>query len=308
MRRPRLRLGLVLVLVFASGCSGLRSGGEGPAERTDNRLDGHGVSVRLPRAWDGRIAERGFPLPGATVVYAASFPLPARDDEPASKAQRAVRRGDVLVILSETLHNLSLPTTKPAIALNTRGVSVDQYFIANARAFALRATFGSKSPAKKLIRSVNALLASLTVERRNRPLTPAPDPVSASAKALPVSDPLSGAPAATLPRLAAKRPTSRAFRTTPAGTGHDVAVALGSALPETASRWPQHRLWGALGAGQRTRLAAAPMAQSPLLLSPLRGVSAGGRAATHPGRRPSCHARRASRPTKGRELVWPGLP
>jgi hypothetical protein len=183
MGRPRLRLGLVLVLVFASGCSGLRSGGEGPAERTDNRLDGHGVSVRLPRAWDGRIAERGFPLPGATVVYAASFPLPARDDEPASKAQRAVRRGDVLVILSETLHNLSLPTTKPAIALNTRGASVDQYFIANGRAFALRATFGSKSPAKKLIRSVNALLASLTVERRNRPLTPAPDPVPASALA-----------------------------------------------------------------------------------------------------------------------------
>lgn len=172
-----------MVLVLASGCSGLRSGEEGPAERTDNRLSGHGVSVRLPQGWGGRIAERGFPLPGATVVYVASFPLPARDDEAASKTQRAVREDDVLVILSETLHDLSLPSAKPEIALNTRGSSVDQYFSANGRAFALHATFGAKPPAKKLIRSVNALLASLSVERRKRPLTPAPDPVPASALA-----------------------------------------------------------------------------------------------------------------------------
>jgi hypothetical protein len=181
---------LLIVLLFAAvGCSGPSSGGGGPAAATRNRLSGHGLSVRLPHGWDGRIAERGFPLPGATIAYVASFPLPATDDEAASKAQNAVGRNDVLVVLSEMLRDVALPAEKPEIALGTRGASigrdsvVDQYFIANGRAFLLHATFGSKPPAKKLIRSVNALLASLSIERRTRPLRTAPDPAPASALA-----------------------------------------------------------------------------------------------------------------------------
>ena len=182
MRRPPHALAFLLLLLLVVGCRGSGSGGNGATAASAKHLVRHGIGVRLPRGWDGRIRARGFPLPGAAIVEVASFPLPTRDDEATSKAARALGRTDVLVVASETLADANLPPEKPQIALPMRGATrarhaaVDEYFIASGRAFALHATFGTTRPARNLIRRVNAVLASLTVQRRPRPLRPAPDP------------------------------------------------------------------------------------------------------------------------------------
>jgi hypothetical protein len=119
-------------------------------------------------------------------VYAASFPLPPGDDEAARLALRALGSNDVLVIVAEGLPESNLPVQKAAIPLNVRGASighhsvVEQYFVVSGRAFVLDASFGSKRPAKRLIRRVNALLASLSIEPRTTPLKAARDPAPAS--------------------------------------------------------------------------------------------------------------------------------
>jgi hypothetical protein len=182
MRRPLLRLGLVVGLAFVAACSARSSEDEAPPEPIGKRVTGLGIRIDLPRGWEGRISERGWPLPGAVLVHIASFPLPARDDDDASKARKAVGRNDVLLVLSEGLRGTTLPLERPRIEPGHRLASIgpyffiDQYFVASGRVFLLHATFGSKSPPKNLIRSVNAALASLSSEPRTRPLRPPPDP------------------------------------------------------------------------------------------------------------------------------------
>lgn len=183
------RLGLIVCLAFAAGCSGSGSSPERPAAPSPTRLTGLGLRIDVPRGWDGRIAERERLLPGAALVHVASFPLPAPDDEAASKAQAAIGGDDVLLTVSEALPGQALPLQTPRIGLHERGVSVgrytvvDRYFVEKGRAFLLHATFGAGPPPDELIRRLNRILASLTIEPRARPLSAAPDPAPAEALA-----------------------------------------------------------------------------------------------------------------------------
>jgi hypothetical protein len=181
---------LTLAVAFLAACTGVTSGREAPGEVTGKRPTGHGIRLDVPPGWDRRISKRGFPLAGAVIVWIASFPLPASDDEAVSKAEKAIGRNDVLLGLFETMHGMNLPLQRPRIEPGEeRGVSIgrysviDHYFVTNGRAFVLHATFGSKPPPKNLIRSVNAILTSFSIARRTRPLRPAPDPAPARALA-----------------------------------------------------------------------------------------------------------------------------
>ena len=170
--------GVLLAAALVAGCGSA-------GKPSGNRLTGVGLSVEVPRGWYGRVAKQGSPLPGAAIVYLASFPLPAGDDVAATRAERALGPNDVLLIVSETQRNQALPAQPRRINLDVRGASVgrhavvDQYFLASGRAFALHATFGSRPPQKRLIARIDVALASLQVERRGRPLRPAPDPAPA---------------------------------------------------------------------------------------------------------------------------------
>jgi hypothetical protein len=136
---------LAVVLALA-GCSGGGSRTDAPAEATGKRLSGHRITIQLPSGWDGRIADRGFPLSGAAIVHVATFSLPPGDDDWGSKARKAVGRNDVLLVLSETLPDPNLPAERARIEPGERRTAVDRYFVASARAFLLHATFGSRPP------------------------------------------------------------------------------------------------------------------------------------------------------------------
>jgi hypothetical protein len=172
---------LVVGIALMAACS---IGSEWTGEASERRLAAHGISIDLPPGWDGRISKRKWPLSGQAVVYFASFTLPARDDRPASKALRAMGRDDVLVGLYETPREMGVGSVKPRIEVDARGLlSIngvygpgDETFVAGGRAFILNSTFGRQHPSQRLIRSVNAVLASLRVAPRKRPLRLAADP------------------------------------------------------------------------------------------------------------------------------------
>jgi hypothetical protein len=185
--RAAIAPAVVVLVVALVGCSGGSSGTEAVTEATGSRLSGHGITIKLPPGWDGRIADRGFPLAGAANAHVASFPLPATDDVWGSKARKAVGRDGVLLVLSEGLLDRSFAREMPRIEPGVRLAVVDRrfvkedWFVATGRAFVLDVVFGSRSPPEKLVRRVDAVLASLSIARRTRPLKPAPDPAPRSA-------------------------------------------------------------------------------------------------------------------------------
>lgn len=182
-------LGLLAAVALLAGCSGGSSQTEVPAEATGKRLSGHGITIELPPSWDGRIADRGFPLSGAAIAHVANFSLPASDDDWATKARRAMGKAEVLLVLSEGLLDRSFAQAMPRIEPGVRLAAVDHrfakeyWFAENGRAFVLDVVFGSRLPSAKLIRRVDTVLGSFSIERRMRPLRPAPDPAPARALA-----------------------------------------------------------------------------------------------------------------------------
>jgi hypothetical protein len=175
----------VLAAAVAAGCSS-HARHEGARDLTIES-EKQAITVRLPPGWSGRITSRQFAYPDAAVVYLANFRLPNGDDEAATRAQRRLGRDNVLIIATEGPRIAGFPVQPRTIAVDTRGVPigghavVDQFFVVSGRGFLLHAVFGAKRPPAKLIRRVNAVLATLRAERRTQPLRPAPDPAPASA-------------------------------------------------------------------------------------------------------------------------------
>lgn len=182
---------LVLAAAVLSGCSAGGTDAEAQGDPAVTRLTGRGIALELPRGWHGRIGARSFPLPGATIVHVATFPLPSRDDDWGSGARKRIGRDDVLLVLSEGLLDESFAEERPRLERGVRLAPVEQrfltehWFAAGGRGFVLQAVFGSQQPSELLVRRVNALLASLAIKRRTRPLRPAPDPAPARAFAPP---------------------------------------------------------------------------------------------------------------------------
>jgi hypothetical protein len=179
------RLGTLVGVACLVGCSVVNGDSETTGEGSGKMLSAQGISIDVPPGWYGRISARGRPLPGAALLHVASFPLPRGDDDNASKARKAMGRSDVLLVLSEGLREANLPLESPRIEPGERLFSFgphfffDRSFVAAGRLFIFQATFRSRLPPKRLIRTVNAALASLAFEPRSKPLRPARDPAPA---------------------------------------------------------------------------------------------------------------------------------
>jgi hypothetical protein len=126
------------------------------------RLSAMGISVDLPRDWHGQVTERRDRVRGAAIVR--------------------MGRNGVLLELDETLRGGSMPPQ--SLRLDRRelhpssdGVTLDRYVETAGRAFALHATFRAKDPPARLFREANAVLARVSIEPRNQPVRPAPDPL-----------------------------------------------------------------------------------------------------------------------------------
>jgi hypothetical protein len=151
----------------------------------DGRIAALGVSVEIPPGWDGRIADRGWPLPGAPIAHLASFDLPDGDDPDGRRARGAMGADDVLVELAEGLRKADVPVPRGHIHPNERLASfgryyfVDRFFVERGRAFVVHVTFRERRAAPRLIPTINDALATLEVEPRAEPLRPAPDPAPA---------------------------------------------------------------------------------------------------------------------------------
>jgi hypothetical protein len=172
-------LGLLLAVSLFVGCSAWNS----ESETTEGRLAAGGVVVDPPHGWEGRIFKRTNEVPGAVVLHVASFPLPRLADDWASAAERGLEDGEALIVVSETLPGMNLPPEPARVEPGERRATIDRYFISGGRGFMLHVAFGSRPPSAELIRNVNAILATLSIERRTEPLRPAPDPAPAAALA-----------------------------------------------------------------------------------------------------------------------------
>jgi hypothetical protein len=185
--RSLARLVVLAATAVAVACS---AGSE-----DEERITALGVSIEIPPGWDGRIADRGWPLPGAPIVHLASFELPQGNDPDGRRARDAMGADDVLVELAEGLRETNVPVPRGHIHPSERLVPlgryffVDRFFVERDRAFVLHITFRENRAARTLIPTINEALATLEVEPRSKQLRPAPDPapvmVFAPARLLP---------------------------------------------------------------------------------------------------------------------------
>jgi hypothetical protein len=242
-----------------------------------SKITADGVSIEVPPGWDGRIASRTWPLAGAVIVQLASFELPEGDDPDGSRARNAMGVGDVVVELAEGLREADVPVPRGRIDPNERLFAfgrfffVDRFFVERGRAFSLHITFRERRPAKTLIPAINEALATLEIEPRSEPLRPAPDPapreVFAPARLLPTPQRVLNqcrlAQARSRHPILCPARLPRAYIAWPRGRPPELSAQR---LPAPGVSWrsrsdpryrkrrlqrSQHRLRGAVGAGQR---------------------------------------------------------
>ena len=99
-----------------------------------------------------------------------------------------MRREGVLIELDETLRGGSMPPQplrldRRELHASASGVALDRYVEVAGRAFALYASFRGKHPPERVFREANAVLAHVSIESRDHPVTAAPDPVPTRALA-----------------------------------------------------------------------------------------------------------------------------
>ncbi len=254
--------------------------------KDDQRITARGVSIEVPRDWDGRIADRGWPLPGAVIVHLASFELPEGSDPDGRRTRNAMGTDDVLVEVAEALRETELPVQPRRIDPNQRLASVgryfsvDQFFVERGRAFVLHVTFPREAlrqgadtgdqrracdAGDQTTREAASTGAGSGTRERVGASAPAsdaaagPQPMPARPGSLPAPDSVPRPPSSRIPRLA-ERPPAHAGGAAPACPRRVVAISLRSAPSEAELQRTQYRLRGAVGAGQWARLAAPPLA------------------------------------------------
>ena len=176
-RRPTLAL-VVLVPALA-GCGGA------PAEPTPateaRKLERNGISIAVPRTWDGRILFREPTGTNGVVFQVANFELPAQEglEPPPTGPDRikAMGAGDVLIsILTDELDGRPIPQA-PRLADLTflpRGAPrvphghalAEGSVCLQSRCLAVGVDFGGAPPDPRLMARVDEVLASVEVVGR----------------------------------------------------------------------------------------------------------------------------------------------
>jgi hypothetical protein len=140
-----------------------------PARDASSTLEGFGLRLTLPSGWHGTLYRRSGEEP---VLHAATFPLPPGDDDLASKATRAMRRGDILVVLLEKRPTARGYSYNPArlplkiVRGNVRPLGgravARRTFSLNDRKFELSVEFGSRPVTSAQLARANRLLAGFS--------------------------------------------------------------------------------------------------------------------------------------------------
>lgn len=153
-----------------------------------------GITVSLPRGWDGQIRAAGAPLPRVaaataapasgvgSVLHAASFALPAERGDYGSGAVEAMGGSDVLVCLLEhppedvgtrLFRHQGLPRLRDdAFSPQTMqrampGMAGTQHFFhENGRAFCLYVVVGSYRTRGPLVRAADGVVRSIRMSPR----------------------------------------------------------------------------------------------------------------------------------------------
>jgi hypothetical protein len=141
-----------------------------------------GLSVTLPRGWEGRIQRRAPTNPAErtrAVVHCATFPLPEQRDDFGGGVTQLMRPADVFVVLFEYgPESLGTPLFSAhgvprvdATSFSSRRLQrplpgqlgCQLFFTALGRPFCLYVVAGSRASLPGIVRSVNTLLADLVV-------------------------------------------------------------------------------------------------------------------------------------------------
>lgn len=144
------------------------------------RLSGHGLSVELPRGWDGAVTRRRDP--GARpVLHASSMPLPPGRADAGGGVVQHLGRGDVFVGVLEheppgdgaplfAAAGPPLPLSPdwftPGALQGMRSVQsgAQVFFSLHGRAFSLFAVVGEHARRHRLVPAIDRVLATLAVE------------------------------------------------------------------------------------------------------------------------------------------------
>src|SRR3954451_4802303 len=206
-------------------------------------LAAHGIEVTLPAGWEGRLFKRptagedsasasdGPPAPEGegtyAVLHASTIALPIGVGDFASGAVDKLGNDDVLIVVFEYgPESVGTPLFKAAgiprvlqaddfspnvMQRAIRGqAGVQQFFNDQGRAFCLYVVIGSFARRLQLVKRVNQVLATLTIE-----------PADATADTTPGSTTTSSTSPTTSPTTVAPTTTSVPSTTAPAGTGPD---------------------------------------------------------------------------------------
>jgi hypothetical protein len=207
-------------------------------------LAAHGIEVSLPAGWEGRVFKRpsaddvaassadGPPAPqGETtnaVLHASTIALPLGIGDFASGAVDKLGNDDVIVVLFEydpssidtpLFKSSGLPRTLTADDFSPnvmqraiRGqAGVQRFFKDQGRAFCLYVVIGSFARRQQLVKRVNDVLGTLTIE----PL----DATGSSTTSSTTAPPTTEAPTTDAPTTDAPTSTLEPTTTTPAGSG-----------------------------------------------------------------------------------------
>jgi hypothetical protein len=142
-----------------------------------------GISVDLPRGWEGRAFVPALPAPALTypVLHAATFALPHDDSSFGGGLARAMGAEGTMFSLVEfdpalagerLFREDTLPIAVRPAELSTRALQVrrpghsgvQRFFAESRRAFCLYAIVGSRDDRAERVRRLNGVLATLRIE------------------------------------------------------------------------------------------------------------------------------------------------
>lgn len=143
------------------------------------RISGHGLSVDIPRGWDGAISRRSH-VSALPVLHASSMPLPPDRGDSGGVVVEKLGWSEVFVCLLEhepscagsalfASEGLPLPLSpnwfSPRVLQGMRPVQsgVQRFFSVNGRAFCLFVVVGEHARRHRLVPAPNRVLSSLAV-------------------------------------------------------------------------------------------------------------------------------------------------
>jgi hypothetical protein len=161
-------LALLVGSLSLPGCSDGERKAKAGAET--KALEGHGVSVRIPEGWDGRIE---WPSPEfARIVHLATFELPSELDARGHAAERRMGQGDVYLNIgvdaaftaNSPLRRLEIDRSDAMTIWEGKvpeaAARVMRSYLRDGRQIQVWVSFGS-APTEDLVDDVNEVIATL---------------------------------------------------------------------------------------------------------------------------------------------------